>query len=79
MNATQIDLKGDLTSIENSILADLSIEAVNGTIHVTGDYDTYHVYNMQGIQIENSNLTKGIYLVKVQTGSKTAVHKTIVD
>ena len=79
MNAAQVKLGGNTTAIETNAFDGLRIDVANGTINVAGDYKTFSVYNMQGVEVENSNLVSGIYLVKVQTNKQVVVLKTIVD
>uniref|UniRef100_UPI003FD70E9E T9SS type A sorting domain-containing protein n=1 Tax=Leyella stercorea TaxID=363265 RepID=UPI003FD70E9E len=50
----------------------------NGKVHVGGEYDRLQVYNLAGAQVENADLAKGVYIVKVTADGKQNTKKVLV-
>ena len=47
-------------------------------MHVGGKYDRLQVYNLAGAQVENADLAKGVYIVKVTADGKQTTKKVLV-
>lgn len=56
----------------------VSIFVSNGKVHVGGEYDCLQVYNLAGAQVENADLAKGVYIVKVTADGKQTTKKVLV-
>ncbi len=56
----------------------VSIFVSNGKVHVGGAYDRLQVYNLAGAQVENADLAKGVYIVKVTADGKQTTKKILV-
>ena len=56
----------------------VSIFVSNGKVHVGGEYDRLQVYNLAGAQVENADLAKGVYIVKVTADGKQTTKKVLV-
>ena len=64
----------------NSAEAEQSVSMFvsNGKVHVGGEYDRLQVYNLAGAQVENADLAKGVYIVKVTADGKQTTKKVLV-
>lgn len=79
INADKVKVKEyNANSICKPVTATRNIYVENGVIHVDGLYDMLHVFTLDGINVSNSNLQEGIYLVQVIRGNETAIQKVIV-
>ena len=56
----------------------VSIFVSNGKVHAGGAYDRLQVYNLAGAQVENADLAKGVYIVKVTADGKQTTKKVLV-
>lgn len=56
----------------------VSIFVSNGKVHFGGAYDRLQVYNLAGAQVENADLAKGVYIVKVTADGKQTTKKVLV-
>lgn len=56
----------------------LNIFVNNGKVCVEGDYSRLSVYNLAGAQVENADLAKGVYIVKVTADGKQTTKKILV-
>lgn len=56
----------------------VSIFVSNGKVHAGGEYDRLQVYNLAGAQVENADLAKGVYIVKVTADGKQTTKKVLV-
>lgn len=57
---------------------DANIYVADGTVYADGATGNVSVYNVAGCQVANSNLTKGIYIVKTTVGGKPLTKKILV-
>ncbi len=62
------------TGVESTQANTYSMYAVDGTVYVSGEYESLSVYTLQGMPVRNNSLMPGIYIVKV----KDANHKEYV-
>lgn len=80
MNAAQTGVNGTSSAItEKNLTDELLVEAINGMVHITGDYQAYRIYDMRGMQVENYKLRSGLYLVSIETAKQTVVKKIVVN
>lgn len=68
----------DPMGIKNTGISQLEVYAENGSIYVDGIYDIFHVFTLDGVEINSSHLESGIYLVQVIIGKNITVRKVIV-
>ncbi len=61
-----------------SVPENIQIKVEGKHVQVTGEYAFFEIYTLQGQRISNDNLAVGIYLVRVNDGSRTIVKKVIV-
>ncbi len=66
------------TGINSLYAQSLNVFVENNKILVNGDYTSIKVYTVEGKEVVNNNLQKGVYLVKVANGSDLAVKKVVV-
>lgn len=66
------------TGIEDVNSDDIKILVVNGSINVEGDYKSVSIYGADGCSYNNSSLTKGLYVVEVQTNSGKKIVKKLI-
>lgn len=66
------------TSIENTEMENVNVYSEEGRIVVEGEYDSYEVYNAEGVRFSNEGLNAGLYIVKVIANGKTHTVKVMV-
>lgn len=66
------------TSIENTEMENVNVYSEEGRIVVEGEYDSYEVYNAEGVRLSNEGLNAGLYIVKVVANGKTHTVKVMV-
>lgn len=66
------------TSIENTEMENVNVYPEEGRIVVEGEYDSYEVYNAEGVRLSNEGLNAGLYIVKVVANGKTHTVKVMV-
>lgn len=57
---------------------DVHIYVAGGTVYADGSTRNVAVYNVAGSQVENSNIAKGVYIVKATVGGKSHTKKILV-
>ncbi len=63
----------------NSVYAkSLNVFVKNGKVVVNGEYNSVKVFTIEGKELENNDLVKGAYIVKVKNGNDWAVKKILV-
>lgn len=77
VNAAKISLKNG-SGIENTAEENLVIYAEDNKVNVKGQYDKIEVFGLNGMKVNNENLERGVYLVKVTTGNNIVVRKVSV-
>ncbi len=77
LNAEEVKLEVP-TGLNSFYAQSLNIFVENNKIFVNGDYTSIKVYTVEGKEVVNNNLPKGVYLVKVANGSDLAVKKVVV-
>lgn len=77
INADKVSLKGT-SNIKDTDKQPITLYDDNGTIKAAGDFDSMEVYNLNGMMLNNRNLEKGIYIVKVTTGKETTIQKVYI-
>lgn len=50
----------------------------DGRIVLSGDYDSFEVFGLSGMRLENDNLEKGVYVVRVIAGGEVKALKAVV-
>ena len=65
------------TGINGACLPDVKIETINGAIVVNGATDV-EVYNLAGCRVDNTNLSSGVYVVKIKTENGIVTQKVLV-
>lgn len=65
---------GSLTKENN----DIRLTTENGMIKVDGEYDTMKIFTPTGINVNNENLTPGLYVVKLEINKQSVVKKIMV-
>ncbi len=79
LNAEKVKLIiNSLTAVENVYSETIHAYAKNGTIVVNGEYTSISIYGIDGKEFRNNNLPKGIYIVKVENKSQSAVKKVML-
>lgn len=48
-----------------------------GKVCIQGEYDSFSIYNLQGMVVQNQNLAPGIYIVKVKDGNNKEYTKKV--
>lgn len=66
------------TSIENTEMENVNVYSEEGRIVVEGEYDSYEVYNAEGVRFSNEGLNAGLYIVKVVANGKAQTVKVMV-
>lgn len=66
------------TSVENAEMENVNVYSEEGRIVVEGEYDSYEVYNAEGVRFSNEGLNAGLYIVKVVANGKTQTVKVMV-
>ncbi len=77
LNAEEVKLEVP-TGLNSLYAQSLNIFVENNKILVNGDYTSIKVYTIEGKEVVNNNLQKGVYLVKVANGRDLAVKKVVV-
>lgn len=72
------------TVIPSSIESTQNAAAVNiyggiGKVLVDGEYDTLHIYTIDGMEVANEQLAHGLYIVKVKAGKSVVTKKVTVE
>lgn len=68
-----------ISSVDARRPADISVKSEGGRIVVSGDYDSYTVYNIAGRRVSpDSRLGRGIYIVNVKAGDRAVTKKITV-
>ena len=76
VNADKVELKAEATGIDQvQEHSSINVYAEDGEIKVSGDYDTLQVYTTEGVEILNSQLNSGVYLVRIVAGNHIYVKK----
>ena len=76
VNSAEKDLTN--TSINRvECLKNVTIENVNGSILVNGDASV-KVYDLSGCQVDNNNLSAGVYIVKAVVNGQAVAQKILV-
>ncbi len=76
INSAEKDLTN--TSINRvECLEEVTIENVNGSILVNGD-SAVNVYDLSGCQVDNSNLSAGVYIVKAVVNGQAVAQKILI-
>jgi formylmethanofuran dehydrogenase subunit A len=76
VNSAEKDLTN--TSINRvECLKNVTIENVNGSILVNGDA-AVTVYDLSGSQVDNNNLSAGVYIVKAVVNGQAVAQKILV-
>lgn len=76
INSAEKDL--DNSSINRiECLKDITIENVNGSILVNGNA-AVNVYDLSGCQVDNNNLSAGVYIVKTVVNGQVVAQKILV-
>lgn len=55
-----------------------NVYVAGGVVYAGGATDNVSVYNLAGCKVENSNLAKGVYIVKTTVGGKQLTKKILV-
>lgn len=66
------------TSVENTEMENVNVYSEEGRIVVEGEYDSYEVYNAEGVRFSNEGLNAGLYIVKVIANGKAQTVKVMV-
>lgn len=66
------------SSVDNTVLENVNVYSVEGRIVVEGEYDSYEVYNAEGVSFSNEGLNAGLYIVKVVANGKAQTVKVMV-
>lgn len=66
------------TSVENTEMENVNVYPEEGRIVVEGEYDSYEVYNAEGVRFSNEGLNAGLYIVKVIANGKAHTVKVMV-
>lgn len=66
------------TSVENTEMENVNVYPEEGRIVVEGEYDSYEVYNAEGVRFSNEGLNAGLYIVKVIANGKAQTVKVMV-
>lgn len=65
-------------AVDNVLAENIAAYSVDGTIRVDGEYDRTEVFDLSGRKVENCNLNKGIYIVKIFAGDAVVCKKVMV-
>ena len=65
--------------IDNASASDVKVSVKDGRITVEGSYDSYRVYDVTGAQTTASQLSRGIYIVKVSTAEGLKTTKIFIN
>lgn len=76
LNACESSITG-LTAIKSLDAEGCNVSIKDGSVTVSGPYDTVKVYNANGTETGKANLTRGLYIVKVTSGGRTTTKKLI--
>ncbi len=66
------------TAVDNVYNEAIHVYAENGVIVIDGEYTSINIYSIDGKEIKNNNLPKGIYIVKLENKGQNVVKKVIV-
>lgn len=66
------------SAVENAEMENVNVYPEEGRIVVEGEYDSYEVYNVEGVRFSNEGLNAGLYIVKVVTNGKAHTVKVMV-
>ncbi len=79
INAEKVKLTiNSLTAVDNVYGDAIHAYAENGSIVVDGEYTSINIHSIDGKEFRNSNLPKGVYIVKLENKGQIAVKKVIV-
>lgn len=67
------------TDIEESLGNAIRIYVENGRVAIDGDYSTIQLFGVDGKEVENKNLARGVYLVKIVHRGQTTTKKILVN
>lgn len=70
------DVPNSIESVGNS--SDLKLSVVNGSVKVDGEYNQLSVYTISGSEVDNANLTSGLYIVKVTDKNNSSIISKVV-
>lgn len=78
-NAAKVRLNGlTKTAVENITAAGVDVCSENGVIRIDGEYDRAEIFDLAGRSVENYNLNRGIYIVKIIVGDAVVCKKVMV-
>lgn len=78
LNAERQPLSLVASGLDNIYAASVNAYFQGGKIVIGGEYTSMKVYNIDGKEINNNNLNKGIYIVKINNLDKFATKKVAV-
>ncbi len=79
INAEKVKLiTNSSTAINNVYENSICVYAENGAIVVDGEYTSIKIYGVDGKEFKNSNLPKGIYIVKLENKGQNTVKKVML-
>lgn len=68
----------DNVGIYSELMDAIQVYGMDGKVYVNGEYTALEVYTVEGKQIENNDLSSGIYLVKVVSNNKVITKKIVL-
>lgn len=77
-NSAKIPFTDFYTDSVDSIIDNVTISTEGNDIVVNGEYDNVEVYNINGMKVGNSDLTPGIYIVKVIDNNTSTTTKVVI-
>lgn len=77
-NSAKIPFTDFYTDSVDSITDNVTITTEGNDIVVNGEYDNVEVYNLNGMKVVNSDLTPGIYIVKVIDNNTSTTTKVVI-
>lgn len=77
-NSAKIPFTDFYTNSVDSIIDNVTISTEGNDIVVNGEYDNVEVYNINGMKVGNSDLTPGIYIVKVIDNNTSTTTKVVI-
>lgn len=77
-NSAKIPFTDFYTDSVDSITDNVTITTEGNDIVVNGEYDNVEVYNLNGMKVVNSDLTPGIYIVKVIGNNTSTTTKVVI-
>ncbi|MGC3978174.1 MAG: hypothetical protein QM751_08110, partial [Paludibacteraceae bacterium] len=78
LNSKREKLSFAASGLDQTYTNSISLYCKNGKIEVNGEYTAIKMYSIDGKEIDNNNLTKGICVVKVNNLDKLATKKVMV-